>query len=307
MSEREVLARRKENLRLRARIIEVVRQYFNGRNYLEVETPLRIPAPAPESHIDAIPSRDWFLHTSPELCMKRLMAAGYHQIFQISKCFRDGERGSNHLPEFTMLEWYRAGIDYCELMNECEALVLFIAQSLEMGDRITYQGRTIDLRRPWQRLTIDEAFTRFSPVSINEALESGCFDEVMVMHVEPGIFGEKPAFLYDYPLSLASLARKKKEDPTVAERFEMYIGGLELANAFSELTDAEEQRLRFSEERECRRGSGKTVYPSPEKFLNELGYMPDAAGIALGVDRLVMLFTDRPVIDDVVAFTQEDL
>ncbi|MBT8490351.1 MAG: EF-P lysine aminoacylase GenX, partial [Deltaproteobacteria bacterium] len=149
MADEQIPARRNNTLRMRAGIIQVIRDFFIERDYLEVETPLRIPAPAPESHIDAIPSDGWFLHTSPELCMKRLLAAGYSKIFQISKCFRDRERGSLHLPEFTLLEWYRAGIDYREMMNECEELIVFIARSLDRGDTIRYQGTTIDLKKPW--------------------------------------------------------------------------------------------------------------------------------------------------------------
>jgi len=292
---------------MRAGIIQVIRDFFIERDYLEVETPLRIPAPAPESHIDAIPSDGWFLHTSPELCMKRLLAAGYSKIFQISKCFRDRERGSLHLPEFTLLEWYRAGIDYREMMNECEELIVFIARSLDRGDTISYQGTTIDLKKPWIRLSVKDAFDRYAPLSLEKTLENKCFDEIMVDHIEFHLAQDKPVFLYDYPISLASLSRPKKSDPSVAERFEIYMGGLELANAFSELTDGEEQRARFSKEREYRRQQGKEMYPSPEHFLDALHTMPDSAGIALGVDRLVMIFTDKDTIDDVVSFTPEEL
>jgi lysyl-tRNA synthetase class 2 len=307
MSVEQIPARRNNTLRMRAGIIQGIREFFIEWDYLEVETPLRIPAPAPESHIEAIPSDGWFLHTSPELCMKRLLAAGYSKIFQISKCFRDRERGSLHLPEFTLLEWYRAGIDYREMMNECEELILFIALALHKGDTITYQGTTIDVKKPWIRLSVKEAFDRYAPLSLEKTLENDRFDEIMVDHIEPNLPQEKPVFLYDYPLSLASLARQKKSDPSVAERFEIYMGGLELANAFSELTDGDEQRARFSREREYRRQQGKATYPSPEHFLDALHTMPDSAGIALGVDRLVMIFTDKDTIDDVVTFTPEEL
>jgi lysyl-tRNA synthetase class 2 len=307
MADEQIPARRNNTLRMRAAIIQGIREFFIERNYLEVETPLRIPAPAPESHIDAIPSDGWFLHTSPELCMKRLLAAGYSKIFQISKCFRDKERGSLHLPEFTLLEWYRAGIDYREMMNECEELMLSIAHSLDRGDAIRYQGTTIDLKKPWIRLSVKDAFDQYAPLSLERTMEDDRFEEIMVDHVEPHLVMEKPLFLYDYPISLASLARPKKSDPSFAERFEIYMGGLELANAFSELTDEEEQRARFTREREYRRRQGKAIYPSPEHFLDALHTMPDSAGIALGVDRLVMIFTDKDTIDDVVTFTPEDL
>lgn len=299
--------RKKDNLWTRARVIQGIRHFFIDRNYLEVETPVRIPAPAPETHIDAVPSGGWFLHTSPELCMKRMLAAGYPKIFQVAKCFRDKERGTHHLPEFTLLEWYRANIDYWEMMNECEDLILFVSRYLGLGERIRYRGREIYLEKPWIRLSVKEAFRQYSPVSLEKVLEDNHFDEAMVCHVEPNLACEKPVFLYDYPVSLGALARSKKDDPAVAERFEIYMGGLELVNAFSELTDVNEQRDRFSREQEYRRGLGKTTYPSPENFLDALHDMPDSAGIALGVDRLVMIFTDSDTIDDVVTFTMEEL
>ena len=306
--ERELLpARRKRNLVTRARIIHAIRLFFSERAFLEVETPIRIPAPAPETHIDAISSDGWFLRTSPELCMKRMLAAGYGKIFQLSKCFRHHERGDRHLSEFTMLEWYHAGIDYRQLMNECEDLLLFILQFLGTGDTISYQNKTITLEKPWRRLSVNDAFEQYSPIPLEMALADDRFDEIMVTHIEPCMDGETPVILFDYPVSLGSLARSKQDDPTVAERFEIYAGGLELANAFSELTDAAEQRTRFEKERECRADLGKSAYPVPEKFLQALEYMPESAGIALGVDRLVMLYTDSETIDEVVTFTSEEL
>jgi lysyl-tRNA synthetase class 2 len=300
-------ARHRDNLRIRAGVIQALRQFFIDRHYLEVDTPLRIPAPAPEIHIDAIPTGEWFLHTSPELCMKRLLAQGYDRIFQISKCFRHGERGDNHLSEFTLLEWYRAGIDYRDLMRECEDLFIAVARFLGQGESISYRGAHIDLRAPWRRITVREAFEHYSPVPLEEALATDRFDEMLVFHIEPRFNGGTPVILYDYPISLGALARTKPDDATVAERFEIYLGGLELANAFSELTNAGEQRARFEEEHRDRAKLGKTNYPMPEKFLHDLETMPEAAGIALGVDRLVMLFADSARIDDVVTFTPEEL
>lgn len=300
-------ARNKDNLLTRAMIIQGIRHFFVDRDYLEVETPVRIPAPAPETYIDAVPSDSWFLHTSPELCMKRLLAAGYSKIFQITKCFRDKERGHHHLPEFTLLEWYRTGIDYREMMDECEDLFLFISQYLGMDEIVCYRDIKINLRKPWVRISVREAFERYSPLSIEKTMEDNRFDEIMVCHIEPHLICEKPVFLYDYPVSLGALARSKKDDPTVAERFEIYMGGLELANAFSELTDVDEQSARFMRERAHRRELGKITYPMPEIFLDALHNMPDSAGIALGVDRMIMIFTDSDTIDDVVAFTPEKL
>jgi len=288
-------------------MIQAVRQYFIERDYLEVETPCRIPAPAPECHIDAVSSGDWFLHTSPELCMKRLLAAGYPRIFQICKCFRHRERGNSHLPEFTLLEWYRTGIDYLRLMEECERLIRHIAFHLGCGDTIPRGHQVIHLTTPWERITLKEAFTRYAPHSLEVAIQKDCFEETLTIHVEPHLGRTQPTFLYNYPLSMGALARPHREDPTVAERFELYIAGMELANAFSELTDTEEQRRRFLAEEEERRRLDKPPYPSPEPFLADLAYMPAAAGIALGLDRLAMIFSGVSRIDDVVAFTPEEL
>ena len=307
MDERLSLRKRKKALTTRAEMIQAIRRFFTDRDYLEIETPLRVPTLAPESHIDAIPSDGWFLHTSPELCMKRLLASGFPRIFQISRCFRKGERGRLHIDEFTLLEWYRAGIDYLDLMNECEDLFIFVAGQLGFEKTIKYQGREIDLTKPWERISVREAFETYTSLSPEEAIKEGRFDEIMVGEIEPNLGEKNPAFLYDYPVSLGSLARVKKEDPSVAERFEIYAGGLELANAFSELTDTEEQRKRFQKEDKFRRRSGKTAYPVPEKFLDALSSMPVSSGIALGVDRLAMIFTDSSSIDEVVAFTPEEL
>ncbi len=307
MDEGSILSGRKAALTIRAGMIRAIRRFFLDRDYLEIETPIRVPTLAPETHIDAISSDGWFLHTSPELCMKRLLAAGFPRIFQISHCFRKGERGRLHLEEFTLLEWYRAGIDYRDMMEECEDLFLFVAGELGFGTTVSYRGRKIDLTKPWERISVKEAFQRYSSLSPEEAIEKGLFDEIMVGQIEPNLGMDKPTFLYDYPLLLGSLARKKKEDPSIAERFEIYAGGLELANAFSELTDREEQRKRFQREDEIRQRSGKIAYPTPEKFLDALQWMPESSGIALGVDRLAMIFTGSSSIDEVVAFTPEEM
>jgi lysyl-tRNA synthetase class 2 len=284
-----------------------LRDFFLARGYLETETPLLIPAPAPELHIDAIQAGHLFLHTSPELCMKRLLAAGYERIFQICRCFREGERGSSHLPEFTLLEWYRAGTDYQGLMDECEEMLLHLSTTLGFEETIRYQGKEINLSRPWPRLKVKDAFMQYACVALEDVLATGSFDETMVTQVEPCLGLPKPTFLCDYPSSLAALARTKQKEPESAERFELYIAGFELANAFSELTDVREQKRRFELEREGRQRLGKKIYPMPDKFLEALPFMPESAGIALGVDRLVMLFCDQKEIDRVVSFTPEEL
>ena len=288
-------------------MLQAIRRYFVTHAYLEVETPLLIPAPAPEPHIDAIPCGALYLHSSPELHMKRLLAAGYPRLFQICRCFRGGERGERHLPEFTMLEWYQAGSDYRNLMLECEALLLYVFDALGIGAALPCQGRQIDLQPPWEIITVADAFSRYAPLTMLEALRQDRFDEIMACHIEPTLGMTKPTFICDYPLHCGSLARAKANDPALSERFELYVGGLELANAFSELTNADEQRRRFQAALEDRAARGKSAIPLDERFLGALPFMPEVAGIALGVDRLAMLVTDRAAIDEVVAFVHEDL
>jgi len=292
---------------LRSRIIQSIRDFFKGQGYLEVDTPIRIPAPAPEAHIDAEPSGLWYLHTSPELCMKHLLASGYPRVYQICKCFRRKERGNKHLPEFTLLEWYTANVDYSGMMNQTEALIKHIAESISFDATITYQGEPIALQSPWMKLTVPEAFETYASMSLSTAVVQGKFDEIMALEIESKLPRNIPVFLHDYPSEMAALARLKPEDRSVAERFELYIGGLELCNAYTELTDPKEQRERFKEEAHQRKQSDKVVYPIPERFLSALKDMPDATGNALGIDRLVMLFADVATIDEVVAFSPEEL
>jgi lysyl-tRNA synthetase class 2 len=239
--------------------------------------------------------------------MKRLLAAGHEKIFQICKCFRKAERGRRHLPEMTMLEWYAVGQTYADLMAGCEDLIRFIARGLGAADTLSFQGLAVDLAPPWLRLTVADAFRRFAPVSAEEALLEGRFDEIMGLDIEPNLGAGRPTFLIDYPAEKASLARLKPGRPAVAERFELYIGGLEVCNGFSELNDAGEQRRRFAAEQEVLRRAGRKTYPLPEKFLDALAHLPPCAGNALGVDRLAMLFCDAATIDEVVAFTPEEL
>ena len=302
-----LLARKTQALSLRAVLIQNIRQFFIQHHFLEIETSLRIPSPAPEEHIEAIPSGDWFLQTSPELCMKRLLAAGYPRIFQISKCFREAERGSKHLPEFTMLEWYVAQFDYYQLMEQCEAMLITALKDMGHTQDIIWQNNKINLTSPWERISVADAFSKYAPTGLQEALHQDKFDEILVEYIEPRLGIDRPTFIYDYPAKLASLAKIKKSDPNVAERFELYIGGLELANGFSELTDAREQRQRFEEALELRAAKNWACYAMPEKFLTALEHLPPCAGIALGIDRLAMILANADKIDDVVAFTPETL
>lgn len=316
-----------KHLEKRAEMIRAIRNFFSIRGYIEVETPLRIPAPIPEEHIEPFESEGWYLQSSPEICMKRLAAQGYGKIFQICKCFRKDERGDRHLTELTMLEWYREGYSYMELMDECKEMIRYVAGELtSTAERpssaeadgelyIEYGSRRISINCPWQQLTVSEAFDKYGSVTMEEAESDGSFDEIISFEIEPHLGIDVPTFIYDYPASCAALARLKPNNRDLAERFELYIAGIELANGFSELTDPVEQRERLAKVLEKRKLSEEhqpaSVKPGamdmPEKFINDLSKMPATAGIALGIDRLAMLFTNASTIDEVVCFTPEEL
>jgi elongation factor P--(R)-beta-lysine ligase len=295
------------NLELRAEIIRAVRDFFHERDFLEIDTPLRIPAPAPEPHIHAFSADGWYLQTSPELCMKRLLAAGYPKIFQICKCFRRNERGRRHLEEFTMLEWYESGITYNELMTQTRALIDFVRRRVGLGDVIPYQGRRITLAPPWPKITVAAAFEQYGSMDMNAALAADRFEEILAFDIEPHLGIDRPVFLHDYPAAFNTLAALIPGRSDLSQRFELYMGGVEICNGFTELTDAAEQRRRFVQEQENRKKNGQTVYPLPERFLHDLAFMPPAAGNALGIDRLLMIFCGTTSIDDVAAFTPEEL
>lgn len=301
------MSNRIRNLQLRAVIISAIREFFVSRDFLEIETPLRIPANAPEEYIDPYQSEEFYLQTSPEICMKRLLCRGHERIFQVSRCWRKGERGSRHLPEFTMLEWYRANSSYLDLMNDCDELLAFVAIRCKCGSGMKFRGEIYHPTDRAERITVKEAFQRFSKMDIQTAIADNCFDECIVNDIEPSLTGSRPVILMDYPAQMAALAKIKTGDSAVAERFELYLGGLELANGFTELNDPEEQRQRFIDANSCRIAVGLPHLPIPEPFLAELAKMPPSAGIALGIDRLVMLFADTESINEVVAFTPEEL
>ena len=301
--DRARLARLKPRLIQRSRIISAARGFFHELGFFEVETPLRITSPAPELHIDPEPSGEKFLIASPELQMKRLLAAGYDKIFQICRCFRKGEVGDRHQPEFTMIEWYRTGGDTEALMGDCEGLLHRAAESVDALQTVRRNGYDIDLSAPFERLEVADAFERLAGWRPNGTPDPDRFDRDLVDKVEPGLPPDRPVFLAGYPAAMASLARLDSQNPERAERFELYAGGLELANGFMELTDEKEQRRRFEAEEAARRSAGKPPFPLDERFLGALKLgLPPAAGIALGVDRLAMLLTNADSIADVTAF-----
>ena len=296
---------RLDPLILRSRLLQALRGFFAARDFTEVETPVRLRAPALELHIDAEPAGAGWLRTSPELHMKRLLARGLPRIYQLGPCFRRGERGALHHPEYTMLEWYRAHADGGDILRDARELLAHAALETLGAAAISFRGQRVDLAAPWAVLTVSEAFRRFAGWDPADAYDEDRFNLDLVEKVEPNLPRDVPVALVEYPAAAAALARRKPSDPRVAERWELYVAGLELANAYTELTDAAEQRARFAACAEARRRLGKGVYPLDEEFLAELPRMPPAGGIALGVDRLAMLLADAPDIGGVMAFRED--
>ena len=294
-------------LAFRSRVLRSVRNFFHDRDFLEVETPVRIDAPALEEHIDAEQSGDMYLRTSPELYMKRLVAAGCERVFEMGPCFRRGELGALHNPEYTMLEWYRTDADYSVVLDDTRDLLQWVAEDVTGCTTITRHGIEVDLANGWEIMTISEAFTAKAGWDPLLNFDADRFDIDLVNRVEPALPVDRPVVLKEYPAPLAALARLKPGSPGVAERWELYVGGIELANAYSELTDAVEQRRRFEDCASKRMAAGKQVYPVDEKFMAALETgLPDCAGVALGIDRLVMLLSGAVSIGEVRAFCCTD-
>jgi len=291
------------NLAIRSQALQATREFFWAAGFIEVETPVRIPTPAPELHIDAPASGRAWLRTSPELHMKRLLASGCERIFQIGPCFREGERGTRHAPEFTLLEWYRTPANYVDILRDCEGLVRQVVRRMTGGRIISSGDRRIDLSAPWVRLTVREVFQQHAGWDPVAAYDAARFDHDMVAKVEPALPADRPCILTDYPAAAAALARLQPDNPAVAERWELYLGGLEIANAYSELTDAETQRTRFMKCNAERENIGRPAYPLDEPFLHALERgLPPCGGIALGMDRLVMLLCGAQTIDEIRPF-----
>lgn len=304
-----------QKLRGAMEVRRLIREWFRLQGFFEVETPILVRAPGQEPHLSPfetvvrdergmeMPAR---LITSPEYALKKLLVAGFPQVFELARCFRNNEpTGGLHNPDFTMLEWYRAGTDYRGIMEDVEQLVFYIHQNLL---RTTYYIlRTVDFTPPWEHLSAREAFQRYAGVDLERELDRPDFEDwyfkTFLTKIERMLGHTKPTILYDYPASMAALARLKPTDPRYAERFEVYVRGLELANAFSELTDVKEQRRRFLGEQEARRKAGKPVHPIDEEFLAALeAGLPSCGGIALGVDRLAMVLLDARSIREVLSF-----
>jgi lysyl-tRNA synthetase class 2 len=333
----EEFVQRRPILLARARILAALRAFFNVSGFIEVETPCLQRSPGLEPHIMALSTelaepfgtsrQRLYLHTSPEFAMKKLLVAGMPSIYQFAHVWRDAERSPTHHPEFTMLEWYRAGAGYDSLMADCAALLAATAQAVPTG-RLRRGERLCDPFAAPKRLTVAQAFFDYcgvdllasidDPMNPDTALlaeaaraqglhvgEDDSWEDVffrfMIERIEPNLGDGVPLILCDYPLSMAALSRPRSDDPRVAERFELYVCGVELANGFGELTDAAEQRRRFEADMELKEKLYGMRYPIDEDFLAALEVgLPDCAGIALGVDRLVMLATGALTIDEVL-------
>jgi elongation factor P--(R)-beta-lysine ligase len=311
----------------RNRIVRNIRQWFDEQGFLEVDVPALAVSPGNEAHLHAFEtelintdgSRETrYLHTSPEFACKKLLAAGETKIFALGHVFRNRERTLTHSPEFTMLEWYRANEDYRTIIDDTLALVRLAANGTFL-----WRGRTCDPMQPAEWLTVYDAFKRFANVDVlatisaagkpdRDALAkaspvafqldeswSDIFSRILVEKVEPNLGNGQPTVLYEYPSCEAALARVCSHDRRVAERFELYACGVELANGFGELTDANEQRRRFIEEMDIKERVYGERYPIDEDLLSALTIMPPASGVALGLDRLIMLATGATRIDQV--------
>jgi lysyl-tRNA synthetase class 2 len=334
-SERERLKDRIPFLEKRAAILQAVRAYFATQSFLEVETPARVRNPGQEQHLVAFPAgQDRFLITSPEYHMKRLLAGGLSRIVQICRCFRKEENGPFHQPEFTMIEWYRAGGTLADLMADCEAIIEIAARvsntwpTVPIPSNRGCHAESLTIAAPFQRISVGELFLKHTGAflrgneSLNEmqqlAVKNGCyvsktaawedhFFQIWLDRIEPHLGINGPVFVDGWPIPLAALACATPGNPHTAERFELYAAGLELANAFGELIDPVEQRRRFETEMALRHQNGKTVYPIDEKLLAALGEMAPTSGIAMGFDRLVLLVTGASNLGEVQTFTDEEV
>lgn len=302
-----------KQLAVRARLLRDARHFFESRGYLETETPTLVPSPGLDFHLDAFetngPASARYLITSPEYQMKRLLADGHPRIYQLVRAYRRDDKGERHNPEFTILEFYRAPGNIDDIMADTEQLV-----SKLTGGQVTIGSQHVRTLPPFSRLSVAEAFNRYASIDETTMLEWARNDpdryfETLAFTVEPAL-AELPyaLFLEDYPAEMASLARKKPADPRYAERFELYVAGVELCNGFGELTDAQEQRARFDADLLERQAAGKPMYPIDEAFLAALAKgLPPCAGNAIGFDRLAALCCGTKEIAEVIAFTADEL
>ncbi|MBR4125200.1 MAG: hypothetical protein IKR13_03270 [Victivallales bacterium] len=294
-----------ERLVARAKMMAALRAWFAQNDFLELESPVRIPAPALEDYIDAVEAgAERWLRTSPELHLKRLLAAGYERIYEIGPCFRAGESGDHHREEFTMLEWYRRGGSWRDLMADTQEMIrAAIAAIHPSKNALPFRGKMIRFDGTWQELTVSDAFERYAAMPLAEAIRRGEFELQLCEKVEPHLGNDVPLFLTEYPVECSGLSAPLPGKPGFVARWELYIAGLEIGNACSELVDPPEQERRFEATAELRNREGRPVYPMDQPFMNAIwnGLAP-SAGTAIGLDRLTMVLTNATDIADVRAF-----
>jgi elongation factor P--(R)-beta-lysine ligase len=299
-----------ETIKKRARILQNIRAFFLCSDCLEVNTPLLNQASNTDIYIESIiachSTQTFYLQTSPEFAMKRLLAAGFGSIYQICPAFRAEESGRKHRPEFTLLEWYRIGFNYQQLMDDVESLIQSLEDDHQLFERIGYYelfDRYLGFNPELVDLTeLQSTCTRIvSGIDAQELDFDQCLNVLLTVAIEPQMQGYQ--FVMDYPASQASLSKLNKQKPAIAERFELFYNGMELANGFSELTDPVEQRMRFERDNDTRRRNGQTIVPIDEHFLSALeAGLPECAGVAVGIDRLVMALTGSNDIYEVMPF-----
>ncbi|MFA4831329.1 MAG: EF-P lysine aminoacylase EpmA [Patescibacteria group bacterium] len=326
MNELTHLQKNKKNFELRFNIIRAIREFFWQNNFFEVETPQIVRLPGQEPHLSPMPidihdetkkKRRGYLHTSPEYAMKKMLAVGFENIFSICKCFRDYESfGGLHNPEFTMIEWYRANVDFWKIMDDIDLLLGQIVSGLKR-DRSAQVANfekceRTHMRDLWKKYAKADLDKYLEPASLRQlCIDKGynagenenyedLFYRIFLNEIESHLGRENPQIVHHYPARMAALSKISDQEPKYAERFELYINGIELANAFSELTDPVEQLRRLEEEKRQREKAGKDVYDIDEEFIGALALMPPSAGIALGIDRLVQVFAGCKNIDDVL-------
>ena len=288
------------NLSQRSELMRALRNFFYQHSFIEVETPVMIAAPAPEENIESVTAERGFLRTSPELAMKVLLSQGAEKMFQMGPAFRHNEFGRKHREEFTILEYYSVGWDYMQLADFTAKMLANAFETVTGSPVINYCGRTLDTSKV-EYITVEEAYRKYADADCFE-LDAATFDELMVLKVEPSLGNGCLTILKDYPVEYAALSRRSARNSRVAERWEIYACGVELGNAFGELTDPVEQKQRFSAANETRRLNGMRNYPDPDEFYAALEKgLPESSGCAIGVDRLAMLLCDTCDIADVRA------
>ena len=289
------------NILKRSELLKYTRKFFDELGFIEVQTNTAIKTPAPEEFIESITtSNNRFLRCSPEIAMKILLSHGFEKIYQLGSCFRADEHGSKHREEFTMLEFYQTQINYMQLLQISCDLIKYLGEKVCHSNIINFNGKQIDLAKI-EIITVEEAFLKYCGMSYLEAEEKDIFDELMVTKIEPNLGQNCISALIDYPANRASLAQLKESDPRFAERFELYIDGIELANAFGELTDLNIQKQRFAEANQFRAENNMLKYPECTGFFEALEKgLPTSSGCAIGFDRLAMVFCDTRDIAEVL-------